>query len=333
MKTATSTPIFLTVALLMAGGGAESKAASTNDALFRLGRRDVSVHDPSTIVKCNDEYWVFATGRGIVSRHSTNLLHWVPGPPVFTNTPSWATNAIRGNHGHFWAPDVIHLPHRYLLYYAVSTWGKNTSAIGLASNATLDPADPRYHWTDEGSVIQSSPPDDFNTIDPAVCLTPEGQLWLAFGSFWGGIKLVQLDAQTGKRLATNSPIYSLAHYDSIEASYIYPHDGHYYLLVNWGLCCRGIRSTYNIRVGRSERITGPYLDKDGTNMLFDGGSLLLDSTGPLIGPGHAGIISAEGRDWLSCHFYDGARNGAPTLGLLPLRWDAAGWPEIEAKQP
>jgi len=259
------------------------------------------------------------------------LQHWIAGPPVFTNTPSWATNTIHGNHGHFWAPDVIHLRDRYFLYYAVSTWGKNTSVIGLATNATLDPTDPQYRWADEGAVIQSNPQDDYNTIDPAVCLEADGQLWLAFGSFWTGIKLVQLDAQTGKRIATNSPIYSLAHYDTIEASYIYPHDGRYYLFVDWGLCCRGIHSTYNMRVGRSDHITGPYLDKDGTNMLFGGGSLVIDSIGPFIGPGHAGIITAEGRDWLSCHFYDGGREGASTLGILPLTWDAAGWPEVESK--
>src|SRR5271157_1754227 len=108
--------------------GAETNTA-TNTALLLLGRRDVSTHDPSTIVQCKDEYWVFATGRGIVSRHSTNLIHWTPGPPVFTNAPSWTSAPVPGNHGYFWAPDVIHLRNCYRLYYAVSTWGKNTSAI------------------------------------------------------------------------------------------------------------------------------------------------------------------------------------------------------------
>jgi arabinan endo-1,5-alpha-L-arabinosidase len=321
--------VVLTLACGSMASGAEADA-STNGALLLLGRRDVSVHDPSTIVQCKNEYWVFATGRGIVSRHSTNLIHWTPGPPVFDSAPSWTTNAVPGNHGHFWAPDVIHLRDRYFLYYAVSTWGKNTSAIGLATNPTLDPADPAYAWTDHGPVIQTTATDDCNAIDPAITMDSDGKLWLAFGSFWTGIKLVELDPATGQRLATNSRIYSLAHHDMIEASYIYGRDGYYYLFVNWGQCCRGVKSTYNIRVGRGQRITGPYLDKEGVDMLLDGGSLVLGSTGPFIGPGHAGILSAGGKDWFSCHFYDGTREGSPTLALLPLRWDAAGWPEVGA---
>jgi arabinan endo-1,5-alpha-L-arabinosidase len=302
--------------------------ADTN--AFIPGRTDISTHDPSTIVKCKDEYWVFATGRGIVSGHSTNLVHWSPGPPVFTSAPAWATNAIPGSHGRFWAPDVIHLGNRYLLYYAVSTWGKNTSAIGLATTPTLDPADPAYAWTDLGPVIKTVATNDFNAIDPAIMLAPDGKLWLAFGSFWTGIKIVELDPATGKRIAPDSPIYSLAHHDKIEASYIYYHDGWYYLFVNWGQCCRGTRSTYNIRVGRCRKITGPFLDKQGTDLLHDGGTLVVGTAGTFIGPGHAGIISAGGKDWFSCHFYDGAHGGKPMLAVIPLQWDAEGWPQVTA---
>jgi arabinan endo-1,5-alpha-L-arabinosidase len=155
-----------------------------------------------------------------------------------------------------------------------------------------------------------------------------GRLWLAFGSFWTGIKLVELDPATGKRLAANSRIHSLAWHDKIEASYIYRHANYYYLFVNWGQCCRGVRSTYNIRVGRSPKISGPYLDKNGIDLLHDGGSLVLGSAGPFIGPGHAGIISTGGKEWFSCHFYDGTHEGKPTLALFPMEWDAAGWPEV-----
>ena len=207
--------------------------------------------------------------------------------------------------------------------------GKNTSAIGLATNPTLDPNDPNYHWTDQGIVVQSRATNDFNTIDPAVCEDTQGGLWLAFGSFWTGIKLIELNPATGRTVAPDSPMYSLAHKDKIEASYIYPHEGYYYLFVNWGQCCQGVRSTYNIRVGRSTSITGPYLDKTGEDMMLGGGSLFLTTTGNFIGPGHAGIVPVAGTDWFSCHFYDGTREGRPTLGLLPLRWEADGWPQIQ----
>jgi arabinan endo-1,5-alpha-L-arabinosidase len=161
-----------------------------------------------------------------------------------------------------------------------------------------------------------------------VTVDGSGGLWLAFGSFWSGISLVQLDPATGQRLAPDSPLYSLAAHEQIEASFLCPHGARYYLFVNWGACCRGINSTYNIRVGRSDRITGPYLDQNGVDLLAGGGSLLLGSRGNFIGPGHAGIVSRDGTDWLSCHFYDGTRGGIPTLALLPLRWDTNGWPEV-----
>lgn len=294
-----------------------------------LGNCNVHVHDPSAIIKCKNEYWIFYTGPGIPSYHSKNMKNWVRGPSVFSKAPAWAAKAVPRNHWIFyWAPDVIHLGNRYLLYYAISSFGRNRSAIGLATNPTLNPADPHYHWTDRGLVVQSTRADDFNAIDPAASLDAQGRLWLAFGSFWSGVKLIQLNPQTGKRVATNSPMYSLAFNSSIEAPYIYRHDGYYYLFVNWGLCCRGTNSTYQIRVGRSPKITGPYLDKNGADLLTGGGSYFLGSSGAFIGPGQSGIYSEHGDYWFSCHFYDGQRYGYPMLAVLPLRWNTNGWPEI-----
>ena len=235
---------------------------------------NLSAHDPSTIVKDGKEYWVFATGRGIISLHSTNLTAWQAGPPVFTNRLAWTTNAVPGFRGTYWAPDIIHLKDQYLLYYSVSTWGSRTSAIGLATSKSLDPANSRYGWTDCGIVIQSSPRDTFNTIDPSVMIDGQGRLWLAFGSYWSGIKIIQLDLVTGKRLETNSPIAAVAWKEAIEASCIYQHDDHFFLFVNWGQCCRGVKSTYNIRIGRSASATGPYLDREGKDLLQGGGTLL-----------------------------------------------------------
>jgi arabinan endo-1,5-alpha-L-arabinosidase len=290
--------------------------------------RGMWTHDPSTIVKCKDEYWLFSTGRGVASRRSKDLAEWRAGPRVFSSPPAWTAEAVPGNRGYFWAPDVIHLADRYLLYYSVSRWGSKTSAIGLASSRTLDPADPSYHWTDEGIVIQSGDGEDFNAIDPAVTQDLDGNLWLAFGSFWSGIKLIQLDPATGKRIVPDSPIYSLAYHESIEAPFICRHEGYYYLFVNWGLCCRGVNSTYNIRIGRSADITGPYFDKDGIDMLAGGGSLLLETQGRFIGPGHAGIFSQGDEHWLSYHYYDGSRGGRATLAVRPLRWNSDGWPHL-----
>ena len=291
---------------------------------MRNGKRDARVHDPSTIVKCGGEYWLFATGPGVNSWRSKDLIHWERGPRVFDPPPAWITNIVAGHRGYFWAPDIIHHNGRYWLYYSVSRFGVNTSAIGLASNPTLDPTHPKYQWTDHGIVIESHKGEDFNAIDPAVTGTAGGELWLSFGSFWTGIKLIQLDSATGKRLTTNSPVYSLAHTKAIEAPFIYQH-GFYYLFVNWDACCRGTNSTYNIRVGRSREITGPYLDKDGKDLAQGGGTLFLGSDCAFIGPGHAGIFEEDGRFWFSCHFYDGTQRGASMLALRPLHW-SDGWP-------
>jgi arabinan endo-1,5-alpha-L-arabinosidase len=292
--------------------------------------RDAYVHDPSTVVKCKDAFWVFYTGRGVPSYHSKDLVKWVRGPSVFSNAPSWVAQAVPANRGmNYWAPDVIRMGDRYLLYYAASTFGKNTSGIGLATNPTLDPTDPAYHWSDQGMVIKSDTKVDFNTIDPAVFHDAKGGLWLPFGSFWSGIRMIQLDPKTGLRIAPDSPVYSLAHYSSIEASYLYQRGGWYYLFVNWGFCCRQQNSTYNIRIGRSKSVTGPYLDKNGKDLLYGGGSLFLATTGDMIGPGHAGIIEDKGTNWFTCHIeYDTARRGRSTLAVMPLSWDADGWPRV-----
>ena len=297
--------------------------------LLRLGSRGVRAHDPSNIVKCKDEYWIFYTGPGVPSYRSKDLIEWVPGPRIFSEVPAWAAKAVPAHRGlSFWAPEVARVGDRFLVYYSVSTFGKNVSAIGLASNPTLDPADSSYHWSDEGPVIQSSTSDRFNAIDPAIAQDSRGGWWLAFGSFWSGIKLVQLDPATGRRISPDSPIHALAHSEAIEAACIRHHAGHYYLFLDWGVCCRGVDSTYNIRVGRSAKITGPYLDREGQDMLRGGGTLLLRGDGPFVGPGHPGIFEEGDHSWISMHFYDATRRGAPTLAIRPLRWADDGWPVV-----
>lgn len=289
-------------------------------------RGELSAHDPSTILQDHGQYWVFATGDGIKSRHSKDLVDWEAGPPVFTNAPAWTSEAVPGFRRDFWAPDLIRLHDTFFLYYSVSSWGSQTSAIGVATNATLNPEAPGYRWIDTGIVIRSSPSNDFNAIDPSVMLDSTGKLWMALGSYWSGIKLIQLDPSTGHRLGTNAPI-ALAWKEQIEAACFAEHDGYYYLFVNWGHCCRGIQSTYNIRIGRSRNIGGPYLDKDGMELLRGGGSLFLDTQGRFIGPGHVGILNTKEGPLFSHHFYDGNNRGRRTLGIRPFAWSAAGWPE------
>ena len=298
-----------------------------------LLRGNLGIHDPSTIIKCKDRYYMFGTGPGILSKSSADKIFWRGGPSVFASAPAWTTNAVAGFTGVFWAPDIFFLSGKYCLYYAVSTWGSQVSAIGLATNPSLDPTDPAYHWTDQGPVIQSGNGSLYNTIDPSVTLDAAGNPWMSFGSYWNGIYVVGLDPTTGLRVAPNSPTYRVAWKDAIEASCVLQRGIYYYLFVDWGSCCSGVNSTYNLRVGRSTSITGPYLDRNGVDMVAGGGTLFLEGTGKFTGPGHLSILSENGVQQFSYHYYDaGAWSagynayGAPDFDLEPLSWTPNNWP-------
>jgi arabinan endo-1,5-alpha-L-arabinosidase len=290
-------------------------------------------HDPSTLEKVGNKYFYFATGNGIVSRSSTDEMFWTAGPSVFSTPPSWTTSAVPGFTGNFWAPDLIYLNGQYYLYYSVSTFGSQVSAIGLATNPTLDPSSPNYHWSDHGPVIQSTNGSAYNTIDPSIIKNTDGRVWLQFGSFWNGVYQTELDPASGMRLSPGTSPTRLAFNSSIEASYLYKRDGYYYLFVNWGQCCMGVNSTYNIRMGRSASVNGPFLDRNGVNMVNGGGSLFLANDSNRIGPGHMGIYSDAELDQFTYHYYNANTNGSATYGLKTLYWTSDGWPSYTPINP
>lgn len=290
---------------------------------FPLGGGEPRAHDPSTLLKRGGGYWVFFTGAGVGFATSTNLTHWTQGEPVFREFPAWHQELVPGNRGHLWAPDVVQVSNRLYLYYSVSTFGKNHSAIGLATRPATGT---NSAWTDAGPVVVTTREDDHNAIDPSVLLDRDGRLWMAYGSFWSGLKLVELNPATGLRVATNSPVFALAQKKEIEAAGLYRRGDYYYLFVNWGNCCRGTNSTYEIRVGRSRHVTGPYVDREGTPLLGGGGTPVLATQGRRIGPGHAAILRDGDQEYLSYHFYDADRRGRPTLQVVRLGWTDEGWP-------
>lgn len=288
-------------------------------------------HDPSTPVRQGDTWWIFSTGNGISTRHSRDLKTWQEGPPVFKEFPAWHRQIVPSQRGHLWAPDIVFHKGLHRLYYSVSGWGKNTSAIGLATNPTLDPGNPACHWKDEGIVVSSTEKDPFNAIDPHVFIDDNGRQWMSFGSFWTGIQLIELDPKTGKAHPDHKQIRQIAWNDSIEAPAILKHGRYYYLFANWGLCCRGLASTYEIRIGRSRSITGPYQDANGRDLATGGGTLFFGSTGDETGPGHASFITERGNTRMFFHYYDRKRGGFATLGSHPLKWNKEDWPEIDLK--
>jgi arabinan endo-1,5-alpha-L-arabinosidase len=159
-------------------------------------------------------------------------------------------------------------------------------------------------------------------------LDTNGEPWLVFGSFWSGIKLVKLDPSTMKP-PSNYTLTSLAYNSTIEAPFIVRRSGYFYLFVSFGYCCRGVDSTYNIRVGRSANLTGPYSDKGGASMMSSGGTLIDDGDSRWIGPGHNAVYLSGNTAILVNHAYDAQANGAAKLQIRPLYWDSQGWPYIQ----
>lgn len=291
------------------------------------------IHDP-VVIKAEDAYYLFCTGTGIMIRKSADLLNWeIPKPgKVFQQTPNWVRKAIP-NQFDMWAPDMSYYNDKYHLYYSVSTFGSNRSVIGLVTNKTLNSESPDYEWVDEGLVIESMAANNYNCIDPNLIIDTNGIPWLAFGSFWSGIKMRRLDYATGKLSDEDTTLYSLAqrmvNSGAIEAPFIIRRNDFYYLFASFDFCCQGKDSTYNVRVGRSEALTGPYVDRDGVEMLKGGGTQITFPTEEWSGPGHNAILREGDTDYIIYHAYNAKFMGTSTLRIDRLTWNEEGWPSIE----
>lgn len=292
------------------------------------------VHDP-TIIKDGDTFYLFSTRAGIAVRCSKDLVTWRLCGDVFAHLPGWAVSDVPGLRG-IWAPDISYFNGKYHLYYSASTFGKNRSSIGLATNQTLDPASDKFRWEDQGKVISSYDTDDWNAIDPNIVIDEQGEPWMSFGSFWSGIKMRKIDLATGKLSAADGKLYSLASRPrsaelpgAIEAPAIVRRGGYYYLFVSFDFCCRGVNSTYNIRVGRSKSVAGPYLDRENKDMMEGGGTLVISGGKRWRGPGHCAILRDQAGDRLVYHAYDAGARGASTLRITPISWEGD-WPTVSA---
>jgi len=303
----------------------------------------IQVHDP-VMIKQGDTFYLFCTGMGISMWSSKDMVKWKNEKQVFEKAPVWAVEAIPAYSGHTWAPDISFHNGQYYLYYSVSAFGKNTSCIGVATNKTLNPNDQLYQWIDHGKVVQSVPGRDmWNAIDPNLILDDSGTPWLVFGSFWEGIKLVKLnpemtapvEPQEWHTVAARPRDYYTdeknAGEGSIEAPFLFKKDRFYYLFVSFDFCCRGLESNYKVVVGRSETITGPYLDKNGFKMIYGGGTPVLTGNKDWPGVGHNAAYTFDGQDYIIYHGYDARDQGRPKLLIDKMSWDADGWPIVVNK--
>ncbi len=310
------------------------------------------LNDASRIIKCGSKYYWYSTGGGIRMRWTSDPESgiWNAGPDVFPTRPNFWSDYTPINAA--WAPDITyhHISGEYRLYYCVSSLGSTKSAVGLATNTTLDPNDPQYNWVDQGIVISTEEGESYNALDPCPVRTHENEWFLAFGSHFSGIKLIRL-APDGKRHPTLLNMWDLARKSNaassaIEAGAIYPGNKNgqngYWLFVNWGT---GLgheeNATYEVRVGWSTNVRGPYLDKNGLNMYNGGGTLMMQreqtfiwDNSTRIGRGHVGIIKGEDLDgtypdWISYSYWlknPPANQSGKRFGLQRLIEDPDGWP-------
>ena len=286
------------------------------------------IHDPSTVVMHGGRYYTYGTGAGLPMLVSDDGWTWRRAGTVMQALPGGRPGAdvIARGGNNTWAPDVIRVGEKYFLYYS-APGAQPKSAIGLVVGRTLEPDSPDYKWEDGGPVVWSDGIEDSNAIDPGVFLDPTtGSLRLTYGSYFGYIRLVELNPKTGKRLYPERKPVDIA--INSEASIMIFREGWYYLLVTHGSCCAGANSSYNIRMGRARKVTGPFLDNMGIDMLQGGGKLFLGSSGRQIGPGHFGLLDlGDGVQKFSCHYEaDLDRGGISVLDIRPLLW-RDGWPE------
>ena len=340
-----ATVLGLLLSLVPCGNSFAALAQDSASHVFHLTGDYEFTHDPS-VIKAGGTWYVFATGRAphghMAIRCSHDLKDWKLCGQVFTEIPEWIQKESPGTK-ELWAPDISFFDGVYHLYYAYSLFGKNTSGIALATNKSLDPASPDNKWIDQGVVLRSGAGDDFNAIDPNLVIDAHGRTWLAFGSFWSGIKMRRLDRATGKLSTDDTRLYSLAtrarpanapppspdlppDWEAIEAPFIIHHGGFYYLFVSWDLCCRGTRSTYRTMVGRSKHVTGPYVDSTGVPMMQGGGTQLLAGNHRWLGPGGESLYVGKDQTIIVFHAYD-AVTGKPALQISTVAWNN-GWPTV-----
>ncbi|MBB3111538.1 arabinan endo-1,5-alpha-L-arabinosidase [Paenibacillus phyllosphaerae] len=280
---------------------------------------DIGVHDPAYIVESGIT-WVFSTGQGIQVLYSSNGTTFSRGTQVFASEPSWWSTYVP-NHTKLdvWAPDIYYYNGKYHLYYSISSFGSNTSAIGLVTCTSILKGD----WVDQGVVVSSNSSSTYNAIDPNLFADKSGNLYMSFGSWFAGIYVTAIDKTTMKptgnsyRVATKS--------GGIEGSSIIYNasTGYYYLFVSIGTCCAGTSSTYKVAVGRSTSVFGPYYAKDGTDMKNGGATVIDSGNTQWVGPGGQDVPSTS---LIVRHAYDATDNGAPKLLISDLYWDSSGWP-------
>lgn len=276
------------------------------------------------IIYHNGVYYNYNMSSTIVVKTSPDLINWTKLDKTALGTrPSWLTTVSA--EGSIWAPGAYKIGNKFFLYYCTSSSGSQNSAIGVA--VTDDPA--KNEWSDQGLVIRSyHNVSDFNAIDPNVFIDDDGTPYLIYGSYWTGIYMRKLNAQTGKLADPDAaPIHLAKGQSDMEAPYLIKHGDYYYLFVARGGLKKG---TYYWAVGRSDKLEGPYVDKDGKTMLSgNGGTRLTEWKEGIEGAAHAQLfVGPDGQCYMVSESWVDRSVDKPQIRLAigTVVWTQDGWP-------
>jgi arabinan endo-1,5-alpha-L-arabinosidase len=316
-----------------------STGVSPYPAPLSVSGSGIFAHDPNMIKTTAGTYWLYGTHNTLAE--STNRTSWTAQSAGDINPDFswWHTINTTGTGGRtdIWAPNVMFANSKYYQYYSIPFEPHSGAQAVIALATSTSPNGP---WTDAGQIIESCGTtsgctNTYNAIDPASFIDSTGKWWMVFGSWNDGIHVLQLNATTGLRISSTSPLTTVAVRGTTavstgeEGAFIYPHGGMYYYFASINVCCNGVSSTYRTIVGRSSSPTGPYLDKGGLALTSSGGTILISSHGNVNGPGGESVLTDGANSILVYHYYDGNNNGTPTLGLNTITWGSDGWPTIQ----
>ncbi len=309
-----------------------SRAQSSGDPTNGL-LGDLAIHDPSEVIKSGGTYYIYQTGGGF--KTSTDRVAWKSLGMVFSANPTWWNGQILPpDVPQLWAGDISFWNGKYYFYYSVSAWYNFHSCIGLATNTTLDPSNPAYHWSDEGMVIDSAKGSQggnrVNVIDPSLFQDDDGKKYLNFGSFQNGMRQVEIDPATGKMFA-GAPKPTLISDGLGEASFLIKANGFYYYTCSRGICCSAMKSTYQVVYGRSRNVSGPFATRSGASMAKSNCDILLagDATHP--GQGGQSFFADHDTLFMAYHAYT-APDGRSLLNIRPVYADKYDWLTMDPSQ-
>lgn len=297
-------------------------------------------HDPAIFQDdITGMYYIYGTDA--VCQKSSDLIHWsnigkvVDAPPA--ESEEWVGTK------NIWAPDIVKVGDEYRLYCSNSSWGVRQSCIFLAvANNPEGPFIPR------GCVLKTHDGLPVNAIDANIITdVKNGDMYMVYGSFWGGCHVLKLNNQTGLADEDGIGVCVACRPEwmsgAIEGPYmIYnPDTQYYYLFVSYG----SLKTDYQVRVGRSKKITGPFVDFNGREMTDrddeDGSIGLMQFCGyrwndgiPYMAPGHNSVIHDQNGDWyLVCHIreknYTASKFLEPsTMQVRKMYWTQSGWPVL-----